>query len=418
VGRRRLKLRPWPLRRLPRELQAARVGRLAAAIEGGVRSEAFAQLLSRIDTGPIHHGNRVDLFSDGATAFAAMMQALDGARSEILFESYILRDDATGQRFLAALQRAAARGVAVRVLADAFGSLGTGGAFWDAMRERGIELRLFQRLFPKLWNQSFRDHRKIVVVDRRVAFTGGMNIADEYGSSTPEARAGPWRDTHARLAGPAAQEMALVFSEGWLIAGGRSFRADEAREAPLEAGTARALVLDSRPGRGHAETAAVLAALLGGARRRAWITNAYFAPGHLAVRLLCAAAQRGLDVRLLLPQRSDVPLARHAGHGYFESLLGAGVRVFEYTPAVLHAKSLLLDDSVCVVGSTNLDFRSFRFNAECNLVVLDPAVAQQLAAIYERDLERSLEIRLDEWRRRPWLHRLGDAAARLLSPVL
>jgi cardiolipin synthase len=416
--RQRLRLRPWPLRRLPRDLQAARVGQLAAAIEGGVRSEAFAQLLSRVDTGPMHPGNRVDIFSEGQAAFAAMLSALAGAQREILFESYILEDDATGQRFLAALQQAASRGVAVRVLADAFGSFGTRGAFWHAMQEEGIEVRLFHRLFPNLWNQSFRDHRKILVVDRRLAFTGGMNIADEYGSSTQEAREGPWRDTHARLEGPAAQEMALVFNEGWLIAGGRSFGADEAGQPPVEAGSARALVLDSRPGRGNAETAAALAAMLGGARERAWITNAYFAPGHLAVGLLCAAARRGLDVRLLLPGRSDVPLARHAGHGYFESLLLGGVRVFEYTAAVLHAKSLLLDDYVSVVGSTNLDFRSFRFNAECNLVVLDFAVAQHMAAIYEQDLEHSREIRLEEWRRRPWPHRLGDAAARLLSPVL
>ncbi|HSF42371.1 MAG TPA: phospholipase D-like domain-containing protein, partial [Thermoanaerobaculia bacterium] len=184
-----------------------------------------------------------------------------------------------------------------------------------------------------------------------------------------------------------------------------------------EAG-ARILVLDSRPGRGHAESAAVLAALVGAARRTVWITNAYFAPGRTAVDVLGEAAGRGIDVRLLLPGWTDVPLLRHAAHGYYTDLLARGVRIFEYRGHVLHAKSLVADGYASVVGSTNLDFRSFVFNAECNLVILDRATGATMEEIFRQDLAASEEILPAAWRRRPLPHRLGDRMARWLSPVL
>jgi cardiolipin synthase len=181
---------------------------------------------------------------------------------------------------------------------------------------------------------------------------------------------------------------------------------------------ARVLVLDARPMRGNREAAAALVAVAAAARRRLWITNAYFAPGHTAIRVLGDAARRGVDVRLLLPGRSDVPIVRHAGHGYFADLLRRGVRIFEYQAAVLHAKSLVTDGYLAVVGSTNLDFRSFLFNAECNLVVLDAPFAARLERDFADDLAHATEIIPGAWRRRPLLHRAGDRLARQLSPVL
>jgi cardiolipin synthase len=181
---------------------------------------------------------------------------------------------------------------------------------------------------------------------------------------------------------------------------------------------AKTLVLDSRPGRGYAETASVLAAVVGACRQRLWVTNSYFAPRRNAIDVLGRAAQRGVDVRLLLPGISDVPLVRHAGHGYFEQLLASGVRIFEYQPAILHAKTLVADDYVTVVGSSNLDFRSFHFNAECNVLILDEETAQATASAFEHDLAGSVEIQLDQWRKRSVAHRFGDALARCLSPLL
>lgn len=406
---------PRPGRKLPRELRPEAVGSLAAAFPAGLRDPGFAELIARIDDSPVFEGNAVTVFFRGADAFAAMREAVEAARREVLAESYIWKDDDTGQEALEVLGRAAARGVTVRVLADAWGSMTTRRDYWKRMRALGIEVRLFNPIFPHIIFQPFRDHRKIIVVDRRIAFTGGMNIADEYRGGSGGSRGGPWRDTHARAVGPAAVEMAGVFWEAWTRAGGRGFPALEPPgDAP--AGPARVLVLDSRPGRGHGETASVLAAIAAAARERLWITNAYFAPRRRAIDHLARTRARGVDVRLLLPGPTDVPIVRHAGHGWFEALRKAGVRIFEYQPAILHAKTVVADDFVSFVGSSNLDFRSFHFNAECNLVILDEQTANTLADAFEEDLASSREID-DRWIR-PLPHRIGDALARRLSPLL
>jgi cardiolipin synthase len=379
-----------------------------------VRDPGLRTLLSRIDQAAVLGGNRVDLYFDGASAFAGMLEAFDLASSEILAESYIWKDDETGRQMLEALGRAAARGVAVRALADAWGSFSTRRAYWKEMRRRGIDVRLFNPIFPHLLAQPLRDHRKIVVVDRAIAFTGGMNVADEYTFGTPGKSGLPWRDTHARVEGPAAWEMVTVFSEAWSAAGGADL--DLRPLVPPEDVPVRVLVLDSRPGRGHGETASVLAAVAAASRERLWITNSYFAPRRRAVDALAAAVGRGVDVRLLLAGPTDVPIVRHAGHGWYDLLLRAGVRIFEYQPAILHAKTAVADGFVSIVGSSNLDFRSFHFNAECNFLVLDEEVAGRMTAAFERDLLSAREV--DRAWRRTWRHRAGDAVARRLGFLL
>jgi cardiolipin synthase len=409
-------LHPLPGRRLPKALRAGRVWRLAEALPEGLSDPALPELLTRIETGEFFGGNVVRVYTDGGDAFAAMCTEMLGAKTEVLVESYIFKDDSVGLGFRDTLVALARRGVAVRVLADAFGSGRTSAAFWQPLESAGAEFRLFHPWYKGLLNAAVRDHRKIVVVDRAVAFTGGMNIGEEYGSSLRQSGGKAWRDTHSRVEGPSAWEMAVVFSEGWARAGGTPFTID-----PIERpGSApdHVLLLDSRPGRGHEETAAVIAAVVAASRRRVWITNAYFAPGRRAVESLCRAAQRGVDVRLLLPGKSDVPLVRHAAHGHYDDLLQGGVRVFEYEAAILHAKTMVADGLVGIVGSSNLDFRSFRFNAECNLCVISPQTGAALEAAFEEDLKRSVEIHATLWRGRAWRHRIGDAGAKLLSPFL
>jgi cardiolipin synthase len=395
-------------------LRPDRIGALAAGFAGGVRDPELMTLLSRVDQAAVLGGNRVEVYFEGAAAFAAMREAVDGARIEVLAESYIWKDDETGRIALDALGSAAARGVKVRVLADAWGSLSTRRRYWKEMRRRGIDVRLFNPLFPYLLTQPLRDHRKILVVDRRIAFTGGMNVADEYRTGIGGKRGLAWRDTHARVEGPAAWEMATVFSEAWIAAGGDDLELQPL--APPEDTPARVLVLDSRPGRGHGETASTLAALAAAAREKIWITNAYFAPRRRAIEALAGATRRGVDVRLLLPGVTDVPIVRHAGHGWYDSLHAVGVRIFEYQPAILHAKTLVADGYVTLVGSSNLDFRSFHFNAECNLLVLDDDVARTMSRAFEDDLLSAEEIGA-AWRR-SLPHTLGDSLARRLGPVL
>jgi cardiolipin synthase len=416
-------LRPRPGRRLPPELGPRRVHEIAAELPGGVRGNDFADLLRRIDDeAPIYRGNRVEVYTRGEAAFTAMLEAIEAARWEVLLEFYIFKDDHLGQQVFEALRRAAGRGAAVRVLADAFGSLTTRDAFWRDLRTSGVEVHLYHPLLRQPWYHPYRDHRKILAVDRQIAFTGGMNIGEEYGSARSE-RGNVWRDTHCRVAGPVVPEMVWVFAEGWERAGGEAFLEGSAEpatsmEGELPGAEARVLVLESRPGRGNLEAASALAALVAAARESVWVTNAYFAPRIGAVEALGRAAGRGLDVRLLLPGISDAPIVRHAGHGWFSPLLERGVRVFEYKQRVLHAKSMVVDRHASVLGSTNLDFRSFHFNAECNLVIFDDATGATLAEAFREDLEHAREIAPAAWRARSPLHRLGDRLARWMSPVL
>jgi cardiolipin synthase A/B len=415
------RLRPRPKRRLPRELRRDKVWRLAAGIPGGLRSPEFLSLLERIDGDVFFGDNRSAVFFHGNEAFASMLQDVAAARDEVLLEAYIFKDDATGKRFQEELLAAAKRGVTVRVLADAIGSWETRRAFWEELRGGGVDARLFH---PP-WNLrflKFRDHRKILVVDRRIAYTGGMNIGKEYGSSiapsvgSASGEGKVWRDTHARVEGPAAWEMAVVFEEGWRHAGGEPIGLGRGRvggEAP-----ARVLIVDSRPGRGTLEVSSAFAAVVGAARSRLWITVAYFAPHQRVIRILGEAAARGVDVRLLLPGKTDVATVRHAGHGFYSDLLERGVRVFEYRAAVLHAKTLVADGFLSAVGSSNLDFRSFELNAECNFVFACEETGRVMEEQYEKDISRSEEIRLPSWRARGTLHRVGDALARRLAPAL
>ncbi len=411
--RRLPRLRPAPSRRLPRDLSPRRVATTASALDG-VRDPRLAALIERIDDDRFHGAVAAEVYFDGQRAFDGMLRAVDGAREEVLLESYIFKDDPTGRRFQAALLEAARRGVTVRVLADGIGSIGTRRAFWDELGRGGVDARLFRPLgFPLRLLR--RDHRKILVADRKVAFTGGMNIGDEYGSSLLP-REGLWRDTHARVEGSAAWELALVFQEAWQDAGGASLGleplAADARSDP------RVLVLDSRPGRGQREVTSVFAAIASAARERLWITVAYFAPRRRGLDILGAAARRGVDVRLLLPGRTDVAVVRHAGHGFFSGLIRRGVRIFEYQPAILHAKTLVADRYLSVVGSSNLDFRSFELNAECNFLILDEATGARMEEQFEKDLGQSEEIRLASWLARGEIHRLGDQIARRLAPLL
>jgi cardiolipin synthase len=420
-------LRPSAFRKLPRELRARRIGVLARRLPDGLRDPEFAELLERVDGGPFSSGSRVRPFFDGAEAVDSMLAAIASARQEVLVEAYIFTDDSTGHRYLDALGEAAARGVRTAVLADAFGSLGTDDEFWREMRRRGVEVRLFHPLLSAFLRYQFRDHRKILAVDRRIAFLGGMNIADEYAWSRrrhgrdPEAM----RDTHLRVEGPVAAELAAVFAEGWQRADGEPVPAS-LPGAPGSGGTrpdeesagVPLLVLDSRPGRGSQETASILTAVLTAARRSVWLTVGYFAPGRRVVSLLGTAAARGCDVRLLLPGPTDLPVVRHAGHAAFGRLLAHGVPIWEYQSAVLHAKTLVADGYLSIIGSANLDVRSLRLNAECGLVGLDDRLAEKLTEAFLRDLEVSREIDLAAWRRRGLGHRIGDRLAGWLTPLL
>ncbi len=422
------RLRPVQRYRLPRSLHADRAWALSRTLDEGVRDPAFRELVQQIDGSPWHPLASIDVFEDGVETFDAIITAVDAACDEVLLEMYILRDDRIGARLQQALSAAAARGVRVSVLADALGSMGTSRAFWHALEAAGITVRLFHPWWHSPLHAWRRDHRKIIVVDRAVAFAGGMNIGEEYGSAPRPARRGhetpdAFRDTFARVTGPVTAELAAVFAEGWERAGGEALPGVRpvtrtVSQAPLPVDEPAVLILDGRPGRGQPESIAVLASLVGAARERLWITTPYFAPPDGGLHILADAAKRGVDVRLLLPGRSDVPLLRHAAHGAYTRLLRAGVRVFEYEPQVLHAKTMVCDGHLSVVGSANLDFRSLWFNAECNLMIADDATGATLERQFGDDLGQAREIGLGAWRARGFWHAAGDTLARGLRVLL
>lgn len=453
--------------RPPREVRTYRAWGAARRFTAGVRDAAFRELVQLIDGGPFHDCPPLVLLPDGAQAFQRMIATMDSAQEEILLETYIMRDDRLGESVQQALIRAAARGVRTYVLADAVGSMNTGDQFWKTLTEHGVEVRHFHRVWHHPFEALRRDHRKILVCDRRIAFTGGMNIAEEYGSSI-RSKSNAWRDTFVQVDGSVARELAAVFAEGWDRAKGpdlpgleyvswsmideASVRARSHERGPrklqralqlklhqklgaqrdkrrgrrvrsvadIAAPDDRAvLVLAPRPGHGQREMLGVLAAMIGGARQRLWITTPYFAPPTRALTLLLAAAQQGVDVRLLLPgERADVPLIRHAAHGVYQKLLKGGVRVFEYQRATLHAKTVVIDRYASLIGSSNLDFRSFWLNAECNVLVFDDECGAGMEASFETDLKDSHEVTLEEWRQRTWSHRVFDRLARALRWAL
>jgi len=416
------RLRPLLRRELPRALHADRAWALARTLPLGVRDPAFRELVQQIDGSPWHGLVAVDVFEDGAETFDAIVTAIEAAGGEVLLETYILRDDRIGERLRQALSEAVARGVRVRVLADALGSKGTSRAYWRALQAAGIEVRLFHPWWHSPLHAWRRDHRKIIVVDRTVAFAGGMNIGEEYGSAM-RPRHAAFRDSFARLTGAVVGELASVFAEGWERAGGDPIPGvppvtREISRAVLPEDQPGVLILDGRPGRGQPESIAVLSSLVGAARERLWITTPYFAPPDGGLYILVDAARRGVDVRLLLPGRTDVPILRHAAHGAYARLLRGGVRVFEYAPCVLHAKTMVCDGHLAIIGSANLDFRSLWFNAECNLLLSDDTTAATMERHFEADLAESTEIRLADWQARGLWHRLGDALARGLRVLL
>lgn len=448
--------------RIPRELRAYRSFAMARTLTDGVRNAGFRQLVQRIDGGPLHVAPPVRLLVDGEETFRVVLGAMAEAREEILLETYILRDDRIGSSLREILAAAVTRGVRVCVLVDALGSATTGDGFWKTLADSGVTVRHFHPLLRAPMQAFRRDHRKIIVVDRSIAFTGGMNIAEEYGSSI-RAHPGAWRDTFIQVEGSVARELAAVFAEGWDRAHGpplpgleyvswadgivlppagfealspralrdrvkrrlamgydkRRGRRVERQDATAdEHGERSMIVLDPRPGRAQRETLAIMAALLGGARHRVWITTPYFAPPTRALWLLARAAREGVDVRLLLPAKSDVAIMLHAAHGAYSYLLANGVRIFEYEAAILHAKTLIVDGYAGMVGSSNLDFRSFWLNAECNLLLFDNDCGATLERTFLDDLSVSREVTEVTWSRRSMRHALLDLAARALRWAL
>lgn len=362
----------------------------------------------------------VRLLVDGGATYDALLAAVAGAQQHVHLEYYIYAADRTGTMLRDALVERARAGVKVRLLLDAVGSGNARRSFFAPLLEAGGELCWFHPMrFGRVWQRpwlNMRTHRKIVVVDGRVAFTGGINITDD---ENERLRADAYRDLHLRIEGDAVRTLQQVFAEDWAYATGRrDFIADVARATPpATAGAIPTQVLTSGPDSSWEAIHRLHVAAIHEARRRVWLVTPYFVPGEAAMMALTSAALGGLDVRLLVPKMSDSRLVTYAARSYFDDLLAAGVKVYEYGPRMLHTKALLTDDELVMIGSANFDHRSFRLNFEVTLLFRDKALATQLAALIEAELSSAPRVH-DNRARSLWRYRLPEALARLLSPLL
>jgi cardiolipin synthase len=386
--------------------------------------QAHEQALVRGLVEPLVPGHRVELLQDGPLTYEAMFAAIAGARDHINLESYILEADGPGEELARRLVERAAAGVHVNVLFDSFGSLRTPATYFERLRAAGVRLCEYNPVsrLANLWSRALhlRDHRKLMVVDGRIGFIGGINISAVYASgSAPIAhkasaaqRKPGWRDTHVRVEGPIVAQLQRLFMRHWVCHSAIGLHGP-GYFPPLEpAGTQRVALTACDAGRRRNPFYRALLAAIDAARHRVWLTTAYLVPTRRLLRALTQAARRGVEVRLLLPGISDFWAPQAAGRSHYGRLLRAGVHVHERHDTFLHAKTCVIDGLWTTVGSSNLDWRSFLHNAEANLVVLDTGLAQEMERAYAADVALAREIQRAGWARRGWRARLAETVAR------
>ena len=363
-------------------------------------------------------GNRFEVLLNGDEIFPAMLDAIHRAQRTITFETYIYWSGRIGDAFASALSERARAGVKVHVLLDWVGSTRMDERLLRKMRDAGVEVRKFHAprwyALDKLNN---RTHRKLLVVDGAVGFTGGVGIGDEWTGHAQDPD--HWRDTHFKAEGPVVAQMQAVFNDNWLKATGNVLHG-ESYFPPIRAvGEARGQMFSSSPSGGSESMQLMYLLIINAAVRSIELSSAYFLPDELARDTIIAAVHRGVRVRVITPGRfTDAAIARRASRALWGDLLRAGVEIYEYQPTMYHCKVLVADGLLVSVGSTNFDDRSFRLNDEASLNVYDPAFAQRQVEVFDEDLARSRRISLEEWESRPWTEKLWEHVAALLGPQL
>lgn len=400
-----------------------RRARARAALEGCIppsddhADSADLARLAHATTGfPPTRSARVDVLVGGARTFDALLDAIAAATHHIHLEYYIVDPDQTGTLFRDALAERARAGVRVRLLLDTVGSGRLSRRFLAPMRAAGVEIAWFHP-FRLRWIRSprinLRNHRKLMVIDGSLAFTGGINLTD---TQNERVRPDAYHDLHLRLEGAVVRPLQAIFLEDWAYARRVSLR-DEKLWPPIESGEIPTLVLPSGPDSRWEAIHRLHIEAIAKADKRVWLVTPYFVPTESTRYALTSAALRGVDVRVLVPKISDSRIVSAAARSYYDELLAAGARVFEYQPRMLHSKVLLVDRETLLIGSANFDNRSFRLNFELSLLLRDEALATELEAVILTDLREAREIS-SKRERAGFATRLGEACARLLSPVL
>lgn len=363
--------------------------------------------------------NKAQILRNGEQTFYEILKAIDSAIHHVHIEYYIVEDDEIGRRFSEALIKKAKEGIQVRFIYDDVGSSSLKKSFLKPMVDAGVEVRPFMPvLFPLLTSKAnFRDHRKIVIVDGKIGFLGGLNLSARYANITGEFKF--WRDTHFRIEGDAVKSLQLNFLLMWKFVKGQSLKISSAYFPKLEIDELCMMqIAASGPDSDRATIMSAFFTAINSAREEITITTPYFIPNDEMLMAIQTAALSGVDVKVILPAKSDSRLVQAAVMSYVRELLESGVKVYLYKKGFVHAKTMTIDDRLCTIGTANMDYRSFDINFEINAMVYDEDITTQLREDFKNDLEECDEVKLDRWEKRRLRRRLSESLARLVAPLL
>jgi cardiolipin synthase len=378
----------------------------------------FVQTMGSMLGPSIVNGNRFEALLNGDAIFPAMLSAIEGARQTITFETYIYWSGVTGKRFAEALAERARSGVKVHVLLDWLGSGKMDADSIAAMEEAGVQVTRYHPLrWYNLQRFNNRTHRKLLIVDGRLGFTGGVGIADQWTGNAQDPE--HWRDSHYRVEGPVVTQMQAVFLDNWIKATGKVLHGVEYFPLVPPVADGAAQMFSSSPSGGAQSMKLMYLLAITAAERSIYLSSAYFVPDEMAREALVEAVKRGVKVQIITPgEHIDIETVRRASRARWGDLLEAGVEIFEYQPTMYHCKMMIVDERFVSVGSTNFDPRSFALNDEANLNIVDGEFARQQVEVFRRDLSQSRQLSFAQWRERPFVEKLAEHTASLLGSQL
>ncbi len=380
------------------------------------RHTELKRLIFNVEHSPVFPGNRIEVYPGGKIKFEHLLKDIADAREHIHIFYFTIGDDTIGGQFKDNLIEKVRSGVSVRLIYDGLGCNQTNLKYFRHMQEAGVEVNTFLPLsFPRIIHSiNYRNHRKIVIIDGQMAYTGGINVKDEYIDGLPWGR---WNDIHFKIEGPAAQGLQSVFLADWFYVSGEYLSADTFFPACQPAGRSPVQIVSSEPFGLHSAILEAMFTAITRARKSVYIETPYFVPTSCLLRAIQTAAMSGIDVRLIIPKRSDNGGVQHASNTYIESLLRHRVKVYRYADGFTHSKLMVVDDELVIAGSTNLDIRSLELNFETNVFIYDAEVAQEVKEVYLRDLAVSEAVELEQWIARSKWTRFKEACFRLVSPL-
>lgn len=381
------------------------------------RQLAIANLAVGNSDSPIFENNSIFIYTNASKLYESIFEDIKNAKHHINLEYYIFIPDTLGRRMMEALKEKAREGVKVRVIIDDVGSWRFKKRHIKEMRDAGIEVENFLEVrLPYISSHvNYRNHRKIAVIDGLIAYTGGINIADRYIDGLDW---GTWRDTHVRLEGSVVLGLQKTFFEDWYFVKQSLIEDQEYYPQPLKKGNVFMQTVISGPDMQWESIMQIYVLAFSLARKRIYIQTPYFIPPESLVTALQNAALSGVDVRLILPRKSDATVTLYSSYSFLDQMFKAGIKVYFYQPGFLHSKITIVDDDISFVGSANMDFRSFEQNFELNTIVYDKDVTGELISIYEEDLNNSVEVEERYWKVRSLKNRIKESLARLFSPLL